>query len=155
MWSVIGGSRRRPLPVTTGVTCPTMRIHPAVSPRPRRQRRHARGRFSFGVGSGEALNEHILGDHWPEADVRLEMLEEAIEVIRLLWEGGQRSHHGDYTVENARIYDLPDEPPPVLVSASARRRSSWPRASATGSARPAGQGRDQRTEPRAAGRSRR
>ena len=52
------------------------------------------GRFSLGVGSGEALNEHILGDRWPEADVRLEMLEEAVEVIRLLWQGGQRSHHG-------------------------------------------------------------
>ena len=62
-------------------------------------------------------NEHILGDHWPEADVRLEMLREAIEVMRLLWEGGQRSHRGrHYTVENARVYDLPDEPPPVLVS---------------------------------------
>ena len=75
------------------------------------------GRFNLGVGSGEALNEHILGDRWPEADVRLEMLEEAVEVIRTLWQGGQRSHHGrHYTVENARIYDLPDEPPPVLVS---------------------------------------
>jgi G6PDH family F420-dependent oxidoreductase len=75
------------------------------------------GRFSLGVGSGEALNEHILGDRWPEADVRLEMLEEAVEVIRLLWEGGEQSHHGrHYTVENARVYDLPAEPPPILVS---------------------------------------
>jgi G6PDH family F420-dependent oxidoreductase len=75
------------------------------------------GRFNLGVGSGEALNEHILGHRWPEADVRLEMLEEAVEVIRTLWQGGQRSHHGShYTVENARVYDLPDEPPPILVS---------------------------------------
>ena len=67
------------------------------------------GRFNLGVGSGEALNEHILGDHWPEADVRLEMLEEAVEVMRQLWQGGQRSHRGrHYTVENARVYDLPD-----------------------------------------------
>jgi G6PDH family F420-dependent oxidoreductase len=75
------------------------------------------GRFRFGVGSGEALNEHILGDHWPEAPVRLEMLEEAIEVMRGLWAGGQYSHRGrHYTVENARIYTLPDEPPQILVS---------------------------------------
>jgi G6PDH family F420-dependent oxidoreductase len=75
------------------------------------------GRFGLGVGSGEALNEHILGDRWPEADVRLEMLEEAVEVLRALWQGGQHSHHGrHYTVENARIYDLPEQPPPVLVS---------------------------------------
>ena len=67
------------------------------------------GRFALGVGSGEALNEHILGDRWPESDVRLEMLEEAVDVIRTLWQGGQHSHHGrHYTVENARIYDLPD-----------------------------------------------
>jgi G6PDH family F420-dependent oxidoreductase len=75
------------------------------------------GRFGLGVGSGEALNEHILGDRWPEADVRLEMLEEAVEVLRALWQGGQHSHHGrHYTVENARIYDLPEQPPPLLVS---------------------------------------
>ena len=112
--------RRRPraLPVTTGVTCPTVRIHPAViAQAAATQRRAARGPLHLGVGSGEALNEHILGDHWPEADVRLEMLEEAVEVIRALWEGGQHSHHGaHYAVENARVYDLPDEPPPILVS---------------------------------------
>jgi G6PDH family F420-dependent oxidoreductase len=75
------------------------------------------GRFNLGLGSGEALNEHILGDRWPEAEIRLEMLDEAAEVIRMLWRGGQRSHHGRYyTVENARIYDLPEAPPPILVS---------------------------------------
>jgi G6PDH family F420-dependent oxidoreductase len=104
--------------VTTAVTCPTVRIHPAVIA-------HAAatsavlldGRFCLGLGSGEALNEHILGDRWPPADERLEMLEEAVEVIRLLWRGGFRDHHGrHYRVENARIYDLPDEPPPILIS---------------------------------------
>src|SRR5215217_3728056 len=119
VWSVIGAlSEATSLPVTTGVTCPTLRIHPAVVA-------HAaatsavmhQGRFRLGVGSGEALNEHILGTHWPEADVRLEMLEEAVDVMRTLWSGGQHSHRGrHYTVENARIYDLPDAPPPVLVS---------------------------------------
>jgi G6PDH family F420-dependent oxidoreductase len=75
------------------------------------------GRFMLGVGSGEALNEHILGDHWPEADERLEMLEEAVEVIRTLWQGGPRDHRGrHYRVEHARVYDLPEEPPPIVVS---------------------------------------
>jgi G6PDH family F420-dependent oxidoreductase len=119
VWSVIGAlSQATSLPVTTGVTCPTVRIHPAVIAQAAATSAvMLGGRFNLGVGSGEALNEHILGDRWPEADVRLEMLEEAVEVMRTLWEGGQRSHRGrHYTVENARIYDLPDEPPPILVS---------------------------------------
>jgi G6PDH family F420-dependent oxidoreductase len=119
VWSVIGAlSQATSLPVTTGVTCPTVRIHPAVIAQAAATSAVMHeGRFNLGVGSGEALNEHILGTHWPEADVRLEMLEEAVEVMRHLWQGGQRSHRGrHYTVENARIYDLPEQPPPVLVS---------------------------------------
>ena len=77
------------------------------------------GRFTLGVGSGEALNEHILGDHWPPAQVRLQMLEEAIEVIRSLWDGKLTSHRGThYTVENARIYSLPEKLPANVVAAS-------------------------------------
>ena len=120
VWSVIGAlAEAVELPVTTGVTCPTVRIHPAiVAQAAATSAVMTGGRFNLGVGSGEALNEHILGGHWPEADVRLEMLREAVEVMRTLWEGGQRSHRGrHYTVENARVYDLPDEPVPVLVSA--------------------------------------
>jgi G6PDH family F420-dependent oxidoreductase len=119
VWSVIGAlAEATRLPVTTGVTCPTVRIHPAVIAQAAATSAVMhQGRFQLGVGSGEALNEHILGDRWPEADVRLEMLEEAVEVIRLLWQGGQQSHHGrHYTVENARVYDLPEQPPPILVS---------------------------------------
>jgi G6PDH family F420-dependent oxidoreductase len=119
VWSVIGAiSQATELPVTTGVTCPTVRIHPAIIAQAAATSAVLlEGRFNLGVGTGEALNEHILGDRWPEADVRLEMLEEAVEVIRTLWQGGQHSHRGShYTVENARVYDLPDEPPPILVS---------------------------------------
>jgi len=122
VWSLIGGiaattSRIR---LGTGVTCPTIRTHPAIIA-------HAAataaclmpGRFFLGIGSGENLNEHILGDRWPEVEVRLEMMEEAVEVIRTLWQGGVQSHRGrHYTVENARIYDLPDKLPPIIVSAS-------------------------------------
>lgn len=119
VWSVIGAlSQVTTLPVTTAVTCPTIRIHPAVIAQAAATSAVMfEGRFRFGIGTGEALNEHILGDAWPSADVRLEMLEEAVEVIRLLWEGGTKDHDGrHYVVENARIYTLPDEPPPILIS---------------------------------------
>jgi G6PDH family F420-dependent oxidoreductase len=120
VWSVIGAlSSMTRLPVTTAVTCPTIRTHPAIIAQAAATSAvMLEGRFNLGVGTGEALNEHVLGTHWPEADVRLEMLEEAVEVIRKLWEGGQRSHRGrHYTVENARIYTLPDQLPPIYVSA--------------------------------------
>jgi G6PDH family F420-dependent oxidoreductase len=119
VWSVIGGiAATTELRVGTAVTCPLIRMHPAIVA-------HAAatsaammpGRFSLGVGTGEALNEHILGDRWPPADVRLEMLDEAVAVMRKLWKGGQQSHEGKhYRVENARLYTLPAEPVPVMVS---------------------------------------
>jgi G6PDH family F420-dependent oxidoreductase len=75
------------------------------------------GKFVLGVGSGEALNEHVTGARWPDIGTRLEMLEEAVAVMRELWRGEFVYHHGEhYTVENARIYTLPDTPPPVYVS---------------------------------------
>ena len=78
------------------------------------------GRFFLGVGTGENLNEHILGDRWPAPDERLEMLEEAIELMRELWQGEKTTFRGKhYTVEGARIYTLPDEPPPIAVAAAA------------------------------------
>jgi G6PDH family F420-dependent oxidoreductase len=119
VWSVIGAlSQATSLPVATAVTCPTVRIHPAIiAQAAATSQLLLGGRFVLGVGSGEALNEHILGDGWPAADVRLEMLEEAVEVIRRLWTGEQVEHDGrHYTVENARLYTLPDSPPPIYVS---------------------------------------
>jgi G6PDH family F420-dependent oxidoreductase len=120
VWSVIGAIAQAVpgMPVTTAVTCPTIRIHPAVIAQAAATSAvMLGGRFSLGVGSGEALNEHILGDHWPEADERLEMLEESIHVMRKLWEGGAQDHRGrHYRVEHARIYDLPEHPPPVIIS---------------------------------------
>ena len=121
VWSVIGGiAATTNLTVTTGVTCPTTRIHPAVLAQATATSSNLLpgGRFRFGVGSGEALNEHILGDRWPPADLRLSMLTEAIELIRELWTGEQVTHRGEhYTVENARIYTVPDEEIPIVVSA--------------------------------------
>jgi G6PDH family F420-dependent oxidoreductase len=121
VWTVIGGiaAVTDRIRLGTGVTCPTVRTHPAIiAQAAATAATMLPGRFFLGVGSGENLNEHILGDHWPPVGVRHQMLEEAVEVIRLLWQGGLRSHHGrHYTVENARIYVLPDEPPPIIVSA--------------------------------------
>jgi G6PDH family F420-dependent oxidoreductase len=75
------------------------------------------GRFTLGVGTGEALNEHILGDAWPSTDIRLEMLEEAVALIRELWTGEVVTHKGEYyRTDTARIYTRPDEPPPIFMS---------------------------------------
>jgi coenzyme F420-dependent glucose-6-phosphate dehydrogenase len=121
VWAVIGGiaEATERLRLGTGVTCPTIRIHPAIVA-------HASataaammpGRFFLGVGSGENLNEHVLGDRWPPVRDRLDMLEEAIEVIRELWTGELVSHRGNhYQVANARLYTVPDELPELYVAA--------------------------------------
>ena len=120
VWSVIGAiAATTKLRVVTGVTCPTFRIHPAiVAQAAATSSLLLDGRFALGVGSGEALNEHILGEHWPPAGVRLEKLEEAVDIMRQLWTGGWVNHHGrHFVVENARIYSCPDTPPSVYVSA--------------------------------------
>jgi G6PDH family F420-dependent oxidoreductase len=118
-WSVIGAlSQVTSLPVTTAVTCPLVRLHPAVvAQAAATSALLTGGRFRLGVGTGEALNEHITGQRWPSAEERLEMLEEAVHVIRELWTGKLISHFGThYTVETARLYSLPPEPPPILMS---------------------------------------
>ncbi|MEU1600281.1 LLM class F420-dependent oxidoreductase [Streptomyces sp. NPDC005708] len=119
VWSVIGAvSEAVSLPIETAVTCPTVRIHPAiVAQAAATSAVMTGGRFRLGVGTGEALNEHILGGAWPPTNVRLEMLEEAIQVIRRLFSGEEVSHYGThYTVEKARLYTVPDEPVPIDIS---------------------------------------
>ncbi len=120
VWSVLGAiaARTERVRCYTAVTCPTVRIHPAVLAQAAATTQCLfEGRFGFGVGSGEALNEHIFGDAWPTAEVRLEMLEEAVEVMRRLWTGEVVRHRGThYTVDTARLYSLPEQPVPVLVS---------------------------------------
>jgi coenzyme F420-dependent glucose-6-phosphate dehydrogenase len=121
VWSVLGAvaASTADLGVGVGVTCPIIRIHPAILAQATATTSLLfEGRFVFGVGTGEALNEHILGHRWPPPDVRLAMLEEAVTVIRNLWTGETVDHRGDfYTIENARLFDAPSQPPPVIVSA--------------------------------------
>ncbi|HVL26877.1 MAG TPA: TIGR03557 family F420-dependent LLM class oxidoreductase [Acidimicrobiales bacterium] len=121
VWTVLGGIAQATerLEVGTGVTCPTVRIHPAILAQAAATTADLfGGRFFLGVGTGENLNEHVTGARWPSVDVRLEMLEEAVEVIRRLWRGELTSHEGKhYTVENARIYTLPERLPPIHVAA--------------------------------------
>jgi coenzyme F420-dependent glucose-6-phosphate dehydrogenase len=125
VWSVIGAIAHATerLRLGTWVTCPTTRLHPAVvAQAAATSAAMMPGRFFLGVGTGENLNEHILGLGWPETEVRQARLEEAIEVIRLLWQGGNQSHHGPYfTVENARLYTLPEQAPPILLAAGGPR----------------------------------
>jgi coenzyme F420-dependent glucose-6-phosphate dehydrogenase len=121
VWAVIGGIAHATerFRIGTGVTCPLIRIHPAIVA-------HAAatcaclmpGRFFLGIGTGENLNEHVLGAKWPAPDERLKMLEEAVEVMRLLWQGDYQTHRGKhYTIENLRIFDLPKEPIELAVAA--------------------------------------
>jgi coenzyme F420-dependent glucose-6-phosphate dehydrogenase len=125
VWSVLGAIAQatQRLTVGTAVTCPTMRIHPAIIAQAAATTATLMpGRFFLGVGTGENLNEHVVGQGWPETEVRQARLEEAIEVIRLLWKGGNQSYHGrHFTVENARLYSLPETPPPLYVAVGGRR----------------------------------
>ncbi len=118
VWSLIGAiSQATNLPVATAVTCPTIRIHPAIIAQAAATSATMLPEFILGIGSGEALNEHVLGQRWPNANERLAMLEESVDVMRKLWAGGFVDHHGEhYTVENAQIYTRPETPPKVYIS---------------------------------------
>ena len=120
VWSVLGAiaASTETISIGTGVTCPTTRIHPAIIAQASATTSLLMpGRFFFGVGTGEALNEHVLGHRWPRPEVRLKMLEEAVGIIRDLWTGDTVDHRGDfYEVENARLFDPPEEAPQIIVS---------------------------------------
>ncbi|AYV25967.1 LLM class F420-dependent oxidoreductase [Streptomyces goshikiensis] len=124
-WSVLGAAAQATttIPLMTYVTCPTVRYHPAVvAQKAATLQLLSEGRFRLGLGSGENLNEHVVGPGWPAAHVRLGMLEEAVEIIRALFAGGGVNHHGQYfDVEDARLWDLPEQPPPIGVAVSGDR----------------------------------
>lgn len=121
-WSVLGAvaSRTQRLPLMTMVTCPTVRYHPAiVAQMAATIALISDGRFTLGLGAGENLNEHVVGAGWPPANIRHLMLEEAIDIIRKLWDGHYVSHQGEFfSVHDARIFSAPPTPPPIAVAAS-------------------------------------
>ncbi|MDO7883125.1 TIGR03557 family F420-dependent LLM class oxidoreductase [Salinibacterium soli] len=121
-WSMLGAiaARTTSVGLVTGVTCPTMRYHPAIiAQAAATMALISDGRFTLGVGSGENLNEHIIGAGWPVVSRRHEMLREALEIIRLLWSGGYHSYKGQYLqLEDARVWDLPTELPEIAVALS-------------------------------------
>ena len=119
-WSVLGAiaARTEHIGLVTGVTCPTIRYHPAIIAQAAATMALISGdRFTLGVGSGERLNEHVTGAPWPPVRTRQEMLREALEIIRLLWQGGYQSYEGKHLqLEDARVFDLPEQLPPIAVA---------------------------------------
>lgn len=125
VWSMLAAMAERTerIQLVTGVVCPIIRTHPAVVAQAAATTALlSGGRFTLGVGTGEQLNEHVVGQGWPNVTVRLEMLREAIDIMRLLWSGGYHSYEGKHlTLEDARVFDLPDEPPLIAVAAGGTR----------------------------------
>lgn len=121
-WTTVGaiGALTRRVAIGTGVTCPMIRVHPAIVAQAAATAFEVSdGRFFLGVGTGEALNEHITGERWPPIDVRRSMLAEAVEVIRRLWTGETVDHQGEhYELENARLFSAPASPPSIVCAAS-------------------------------------
>jgi G6PDH family F420-dependent oxidoreductase len=120
-WSMLGAmaARTERIGLATGVTCPMIRYHPAVIAQAAATVQLLSGnRFTLGVGSGERLNEHVVGGGWPAVRIRHHMLREALEIINLLWQGGYQSYEGKYlTLEDARVWDLPEQLPVIAVAA--------------------------------------
>ncbi|MCF0090268.1 MULTISPECIES: LLM class F420-dependent oxidoreductase [unclassified Streptomyces] len=121
-WAVLGAAAQATsrIPLMTYVTCPTFRYHPAVvAQKAATLQLLSEGRFRLGLGAGENLNEHVVGGGWPAADVRHERLEEAVGIIRDLFGGKHVTRHGThFDVESAKLWDLPDEPPPIGIAVS-------------------------------------
>jgi G6PDH family F420-dependent oxidoreductase len=125
-WTTLGAAAQATsrIPLMTYVTCPSFRYHPAVvAQQAATLQILADGRFTLGLGAGENLNEHIVGGGWPGADVRQEMLVEAIQIIRDLFDGdGYTNVRGEhFDVESAKLWDLPDTRVPIAVAVSGQQ----------------------------------
>ncbi|MET8558765.1 TIGR03557 family F420-dependent LLM class oxidoreductase [Streptomyces sp. NPDC004959] len=122
-WTVLGAiaAKTERIGLATGVTCPTVRYHPAIIAQAAATLALVSdGRFTLGVGAGERLNEHVTGEGFPNSvPERHARLREALEIIRLLWRGGYQSYHGRHLrLDDARVFDLPRTPPVIAVAAS-------------------------------------
>jgi G6PDH family F420-dependent oxidoreductase len=119
VWSFMTAAAERTKgDVGPGVTCPSFRQHPAIiAQAAATMQAMYPGRFWLGLGSGEALNEHIVAGYWPEAPERIARMFEAIEIIRKLFTGKDVKHSGDfYKMETMRLWTMPSEPPPIYVA---------------------------------------
>jgi G6PDH family F420-dependent oxidoreductase len=120
-WTVLGAiaAKTERLELATGVTCPTVRYHPAIIAQAAATLALVSdGRFTLGIGAGERLNEHVVGKGFPGVHERQAMLREALEIIRLLWRGGYQNYDGRYLrLEDARVFDLPERLPAIAVAA--------------------------------------
>ncbi|MGK5740925.1 TIGR03557 family F420-dependent LLM class oxidoreductase [Micromonospora sp. URMC 103] len=121
-WSMLGSiaAQTSTIGLVTGVTCPSIRYHPAIiAQAAATMALISDGRFTLGVGAGERLNEHVVGQGFPSVRGRHERLREALEIIRLLWSGGYQSYEGRHLqLEDARVFDLPETLPVIAVAAS-------------------------------------
>ncbi len=110
-----------------GVTCPSFRYHPSVIAQAAATLAAMYpGRFWLGLGSGEALNEHVTGGVWPDTLIRFEMLIEATEMIQQLLRGEKKRYRGQYfQMESVRLYTLPDTPPPIYIGAVGPQTVRW------------------------------
>jgi G6PDH family F420-dependent oxidoreductase len=124
-WSVLGAAAwaTERIGLMTYVTCPTFRYHPAVvAQKAATVQLLSQGRFTLGLGAGENLNEHVVGGGWPGADLRHERLVEAVEIIRALFDGGYVNYRGQhFQAESAKLWDLPDSPPPIGIAVSGQQ----------------------------------
>lgn len=124
-WAVLGAVAQATerVDLATYVTCPTMRYHPAVvAQKAATMQILANGRFTLGLGTGENLNEHVVGRGWPSVDRRQEMLKEAVEIIRELFGGELVNWKGQYyEVDSARLWDLPETPVPIGIAVSGEK----------------------------------
>jgi G6PDH family F420-dependent oxidoreductase len=122
VWAWLGalGAQTNHVVFGTGVTAPGPRYHPAILAQAAATLEAMfPGRFYLGMGAGEALNEHITGDYWPEAPVRLQRLEEGVEIIRKLFSGKVTKYQGaHFKLESAKLYTLPATPPPIYIASS-------------------------------------
>jgi G6PDH family F420-dependent oxidoreductase len=121
-WSVLGAVSQLTsrVELMTYVTCPIMRYHPAVvAQKAATVDLLSGGRFTLGLGAGENLNEHVIGQGWPPVNVRHEMLDEAVRIIGALFDGGYVNFVGDhFRVDSAKVWDLPQNPVPIGVAVS-------------------------------------
>lgn len=124
-WTVLGAiaTRTQRVGLVTAVTCPTLRYHPAtIAQSAATLAVLSNGRFTLGLGAGENLNEHVVDHGWPPPRERQDMLFEAIDVIRELWQGRTVSHDGPhFAIDRARLWDVPKTPPAIAVAAGGPR----------------------------------